>query len=1120
MRTLIKRTASRLGITLILSLVLFTDVSADEPDYVIISHEAFGDTTSYEGVGSICNFLEENRNVHVIYYSISDGTSADSIKALISNHYFTAKLLPTYVLLVGATRRGPSEAIADSVSKNFIPAIYETDAFEHHTPYDLSYACVDTVGLQGFSLHTYPNLIIGRLPVVDYYEIDTYVAKLEEYVASCASPADWHSDLLFVAGDRYRDDGKMPFPGQIRTQVDNLIQDILPPEVDYGVIRYSDFATDFARKEALSDSVDQGKLIVLGMATGANARNFCEMWKMLLPPPDGFDAANDLSNSGMYPLIVGASCNIGQSDNLSGGKRSLAENLLFQDDRGAIALIGPSGASGQLANEYFANQFLATFFEHPDWSIGKIFTVTKIKVLKNSLLANLMDTHLMYTFYGDPSLLLCSESLTVSTPSLSTGFEMDEFVHIYEREALSIAPQVTEDTARVVSATDGYQMTGNRMYKVAGQDIWLLGQPARSFWKLRDVNVVIDSSSRFLTYYARIPEHPRDTARIGINGLLAGGGYLSDPVGSEKITDQYGDPMAAVEKTRPVWNDKDLFLAFDLLLHEGETIEQLLVEYNTYWDKDVGWFEAYFDNISICPDWGHEPIVGNINMPTNIVKGYSVTASISADDFSDIHKKGDTLTYEWLAEEGSFEGSGPQVSYHAPDQTMSNVLVTCSVSDLGGHIVERTKYVNITDPPPPGCPYVYVLAGGVYQTDNVCLTESENPWRSNEVVTDYLPLTFVPDVNSGLIRLKIVENETEVSYIDQIQLLVYPYNLNVGEQLAIKTNGELVYISNAIAPIHASSPLGPDLTKAIKENDGVYFEYYGPGELVLAFPDVDSILQIRGGRSKALGTGGGGIVDPPPGKDDPIEKVATASRSDQGTTGNYVSIETLNKDGSSDLVDMIYPRIRRTMPTLTDLTDLINTTKQPSVRISWERFYKADQVAFFKYRQVGNPQSIDCQSAVSQREGTVLTSVQKIGSAYFTLTPGDELSLAFEAPANSATDLQYVLKVTGYYERNTQKTQGVSQPKVVELSQNYPNPFNSGTLISLHIVKMTNLKVEVLNILGQRVKVLYNGTAQPGSVDLYWDGRNETGDVVGSGIYYYRVDADGYVETRKMVLLK
>ena len=88
-------------------------------------------------------------------------------------------------------------------------------------------------------------------------------------------------------------------------------------------------------------------------------------------------------------------------------------------------------------------------------------------------------------------------------------------------------------------------------------------------------------------------------------------------------------------------------------------------------------------------------------------------------------------------------------------------------------------------------------------------------------------------------------------------------------------------------------------------------------------------------------------------------------------------------------------------------------------------------------------------------------------------------------------------------------------PTDFTLNQNYPNPFNPSTTISFYVPQAMHVKLEVFNVLGQRVETLGDSEMEAGHHRFVWDG-----DQVASGIYLYRLSASGFVGTRKMLLLK
>jgi hypothetical protein len=89
-----------------------------------------------------------------------------------------------------------------------------------------------------------------------------------------------------------------------------------------------------------------------------------------------------------------------------------------------------------------------------------------------------------------------------------------------------------------------------------------------------------------------------------------------------------------------------------------------------------------------------------------------------------------------------------------------------------------------------------------------------------------------------------------------------------------------------------------------------------------------------------------------------------------------------------------------------------------------------------------------------------------------------------------------------------------------QLSQNYPNPFNPTTRINFRIAARNKVKLIVYNTLGQKVRTLVNSELEAGSYKAIWNGRNERGAAVASGIYVYRLEAGDFRDVRKMMFLK
>lgn len=93
-------------------------------------------------------------------------------------------------------------------------------------------------------------------------------------------------------------------------------------------------------------------------------------------------------------------------------------------------------------------------------------------------------------------------------------------------------------------------------------------------------------------------------------------------------------------------------------------------------------------------------------------------------------------------------------------------------------------------------------------------------------------------------------------------------------------------------------------------------------------------------------------------------------------------------------------------------------------------------------------------------------------------------------------------------------------PEEYTLKQNYPNPFNPITRIEFFLRKDSDVRLNVYSILGNKVATLYSGRSKAGSHVYEWNGKNDSGIDVSSGIYLYRLEAGELVKTKKMVLVR
>jgi photosystem II stability/assembly factor-like uncharacterized protein len=148
------------------------------------------------------------------------------------------------------------------------------------------------------------------------------------------------------------------------------------------------------------------------------------------------------------------------------------------------------------------------------------------------------------------------------------------------------------------------------------------------------------------------------------------------------------------------------------------------------------------------------------------------------------------------------------------------------------------------------------------------------------------------------------------------------------------------------------------------------------------------------------------------------------------------------------------------------------------------------------------------------------------GTSWTEINDGLRDSTIVTSLAISGTEIFAGTRGKGVWKRPLQEVTSVKNfplkpPLSYTLQQNYPNPFNPSTTINYSLLKASNVKIEIFNMLGQRVAILVNKTKQAGNYNVKWNAEE-----FASGIYLYRLEAvslngkSNFVEAKKMILIK
>jgi hypothetical protein len=164
------------------------------------------------------------------------------------------------------------------------------------------------------------------------------------------------------------------------------------------------------------------------------------------------------------------------------------------------------------------------------------------------------------------------------------------------------------------------------------------------------------------------------------------------------------------------------------------------------------------------------------------------------------------------------------------------------------------------------------------------------------------------------------------------------------------------------------------------------------------------------------------------------------------------------------------------------------------------------------YRFVDSPVPVDPQHLIGQVDANTTTFTDENvtnGTFFYVVT-------AQYDEGESAASNEASVNVTSVADDIS------TLPETYRLEQNFPNPFNPATTIhfTLPLSHTGTVMVEIYNIQGEKVKTLVNGRKTAGVYQVEWDGKDERGQIVTSGLYFYRLQTESFIQNKKMILIK
>lgn len=413
-------------------------------------------------------------------------------------------------------------------------------------------------------------------------------------------------------------------------------------------------------------------------------------------------------------------------------------------------------------------------------------------------------------------------------------------------------------------------------------------------------------------------------------------------------------------------------------------------------------------------------------------------------------------------------------------------------------VIVNGTFTVTEPPPPPSCPVLFTYDGYEFAQEDVLLTACEASGYKNTVV-DYYQVKTLPAMIDGKVTFQIRELEDEITYLENLQLLTIDHS--AGSKIACDISGNIfAYDDITVPPISAIDQSGIDRLAEVISADGKNFISMESGFLTLEFPNAGGGFEINAARKQLC-----------------YEKAnADAVKPDK----NILKVEALNDAGEW----IEYPTIPSREEAVEEIVMISNpqdfTANLITIRISWSNEYSTDAI---RQLVVSPERPLTTEWPIREFKLTNGSPAMRWAGfdndGHLTLRKGDAFEFSFATGAFNISDMSrdYVIVAIGRFEPDY-SIYGGMLPSTVTLFPNYPNPFNPTTFISYSLPEAGDVKLEVYNVLGQRIGVLEDGFKPAGLHRIEWP--TAIYSVLPSGVYLYKLTFGDFVETKKMMLVK
>ncbi len=392
-----------------------------------------------------------------------------------------------------------------------------------------------------------------------------------------------------------------------------------------------------------------------------------------------------------------------------------------------------------------------------------------------------------------------------------------------------------------------------------------------------------------------------------------------------------------------------------------------------------------------------------------------------------------------------------------------------------------------------GCPYVLVGSGEGFKTDNTILGESDRRQDATSMVEDTYPLDEARAMVDGRVSLRIAEWEQEVTRLDRVGLVAVPPS--GGFKVATSVDGRILQYQSDPARLQ-SSQSGTAGTSAAASSS-----FYGRAgdslDFRVTYADRADPTTIRG-----LGVS----FRPKPhviaGPTAPAGITLRVSPDPEGERWTTLASLVPRENWSTVIVPF-----EETIPS------------PQRIRFVWHSAHSLGWIGIVEERPVMDLVQLRCVEARHSSGRSVRSELASVDGSIATLRPGEHIDFSFDASTVPAGSI-FALQARGRYEHGSLALASRALPTSYAFRRIGPNPFNAETAFELRVPREGRATIRVFDTAGRLVRVVLDESLVPGAYTVRWDGTDQRGGRVASGIYFLDLKAGEFKSRERLVLIR